>query len=110
MSYRGKVLLQVERTDSKWVPFRISVFLQSSSPQPRGVQYALVEEVVSEELCHMETRAHPCPACMDAMREGDRLTFTARYDVHFWQDYWGEWDSRLRLERVRVIKRRPLKK
>jgi hypothetical protein len=97
---KGKALIIIEKLDSKWVPFDVSVHVQS------GGRDGYYEE---ETWSCLSTDSLPCPDAAYKLKVGEKIWVSVVYVIEHRVDYWGEWDVKLRYLKQRVIKRRRLK-
>jgi hypothetical protein len=99
---KGKALLVItRREDTTFGGFRwdVTAFIQSCD----GDRYA--RAWVEEEFGNVEWDSHPAPPQAYKMEVGETLRVSVVYFCNYWTDYWGEGDSSLEYEKVRVLRR-----
>jgi len=96
---KGKALLVITATGSKWVPFDVCAFIQSCSGTP------VHRYVAQEDFTLLETDTLSLPAAAYKLKTGE----TARIKVVFLfeciTDYWGESDIHLDYLKERVLRK-----
>ena len=97
---KGKALIVVERLDSKYVPFDVSVHVQSCSEE---------EYSVEDDFECLSTDTLPCPDAAYKLKVGEKVWVSVVYVIEHHVDYWGEWDTELYYTKQRVLKRRRIK-
>lgn len=108
----GKALLVVTRAeDSTWEKYNprryeVRVYVQSINPPPRkGDPKDCTLEALQEEFSFMECGVRSAPEEWRKLGVGETHRMYVRYSCSWWQDYWGECDSELEIEVVRVLRK-----
>lgn len=98
---KGKALLIITKTSSKYVPFEIVAHIQSNSCH----NYYDLEE----DFSLIETDTFPAPDVAYKLRIGERLWVRVTYKISILTDYWGESGIRLSYLKQRTLKRKMIK-
>lgn len=102
-SARGKALLILEHTGSRWVTYEVAAFIQSCSGN------AIARDCAGEDFDLLSTSSLPLPDAARKLQPGERIWVKVTYEFSYYRDYYGEDDVELEYHKQHVIKRRPAK-
>lgn len=99
--FKGKALLVIDRVEAsgndkfQWDIHPIVLSLNRNDPGGE----------VDEAFSIMRYNYFPAPSAAYKMNVGDRIRVAVTFEIHYSQDYEGEWDMDLYLNRERVLRR-----
>lgn len=99
---KGKALLVIDKLDCQYVPWDVTVFIQSCN-------YENAYDWINEWWSLLDTDSLPLPDAAYKMNVGDRIRVAVTYEFHYiYGDGWStDDDIELYYTKQRVLRRQP---
>lgn len=99
MKTKGKALLVITATGSKWVPFDTHAFIQACSGSLDH------RDCAQEDFSLLDTASLPLPKAAHKLKEGETVRVNIVFEFEHTTDYWGESDIDLNYLKERVLRK-----